>query len=596
MALKIEDYALIGNGETVALVGKNGSIDWLAFPRYDSPACFAALVGTEQNGRWVIAPATNKYTVTRRYRPGTLVLETEFSTRDGTVVVIDFMDHRPGDGDVLRLVRGLRGRVSLQSDLALRFEYGSVTPSISRDSNGRWRAVAANGQALLATPVNAELVQGKMSAQFTVAEGEEVPFALTWAESTVDPPESPDVRSCLDRVTETWEQWSGRFNSTSPWSEAILRSLVTVKALTHRQWGGIVAAATTSLPEKLGGHLNWDYRFCWLRDATFTLFAFANFGYREEAKAWHAWLMRALAQSPGHMQIMYEISGGRRLAENEIPWLDGYEGSKPVLIGNAASQQLQLGVFGEVVDMLYHSCKSGIANIEDTWEVEKKLLDHLEKIWTKPDEGIWEIRSHPRRFTFSRVMVWVAFDRAIRAVEEFGVDGPVKKWRKLRTKIHNAVCRSGFSRWANSFVQSFGSSDLDASLLLIPTVGFLPADDPRMLGTVKAIEKHLMRDGFVYRFKRGKWHERLVNAEGSFLACNFWLVDNYVLQNRMTEANELFGRLLALRNDVGLLSEEYDPKTKRLLGNFPQVFSHVALINTAHRLARGAFPEGSVRI
>jgi len=595
MSLKIEDYALIGNGVTVALVGKNGSIDWLAFPRYDSSACFAALVGSEQNGRWLIAPTAKKYKVTRRYRPGTLVLETEFSTRDGAAVVIDTMDYRPGKGDVLRLVRGLRGRVSFRLDLALRFEYGSVAPTISRDSEGRWRAVAANGQALLATPLPTDLKDARICAEFSVSEGEEIPFALTWAESTVDPPDSPDVKSCLDRITGTWEQWSSRFDSNTPWAEAVLRSLITVKALTHRQWGGVVAAATTSLPEKLGGNLNWDYRFCWLRDATFTLFAFASFGYEGEAKAWHAWLMRALAQSPEHLQIMYEVSGGRRLAEDVIPWLSGYEGSRPVLIGNAASQQLQLGVLGEVVDMLYHSYKSGLVKVEEVWEVEKKLLDQLEKIWMRPDEGIWELRSGPRQFTFSKVMVWAAFDRAIRTAEEYGIDGPVKKWRKFRTKIHNAVCRSGFDRWSNSFVQSFGSRHVDASLLLIPTVGFLPADDPRMLGTVKAIEKHLMNDGFVYRFKRAKWYDRLGKAEGSFLACNFWLVDNYILQNRLAEAHQLFERLLAIRNDVGLLSEEYDPKTKRLLGNFPQVFSHVALINTAYRFSRRQTSTGSAR-
>lgn len=596
MALKIEDYALIGNGETVALVGKNGSIDWLAFPRYDSPACFAALVGSDQNGRWLIAPTSKKYSVTRRYRPGTLVLETEFSTQDGAAVVIDSMDFRPGKGDVVRLVRGLRGRVSLQLDLAIRFEYGSVAPNITHDSDGRWKAVAANGQALFATPLSADLKDARITRQFTVAEGEEVPFALTWAESTVDPPDSPDVEACLQRSTKVWEEWSSRFDSKMPWAEAVLRSLITVKALTHRQWGGVVAAATTSLPEKLHGDLNWDYRFCWLRDATFTLFAFAKFGYEGEAKAWHAWLMRALAQSPEHMQIMYEVSGGRRLAENEIPWLSGYENSKPVRIGNAASQQLQLGVFGEVVDMLYHSYTNGIAKVQDVWEVQTKLLNHLEKIWMEPDEGIWELRSAPRPFTLSKVMVWAAFDRAVRTVEEYNVDGPIEKWRKLCTKIHNTVCRSGFSRRLNSFVQSLGSSELDASVLLIPTVGFLPADDPRMLGTVKAIEKHLMRDGFVYRFKRSKWYEKLGQAEGSFLACNFWLVDNYILQGRIAEAHQLFERLLGIRNDVGLLSEEYDPKTKRLLGNFPQVFSHVALINTAHRFARGSTARGHARM
>ncbi len=593
MPQRIEDYALIGNGETAALVGKNGSIDWLAFPRFDSPACCAALLGSEQNGRWLLAPDTEKYTVTRRYRPGTLVMETEFSTRDGAVVIIDCMDRRPGQGDVLRLVRGLRGRVSLQLELALRFEYGSVVPTISRDSGGRWKALASRGQALLSTPVKADVKDGIVSARFTVAEGEEVPFALTWAASTVDPPDSPDVKACIERITRTWDEWSSRFQSKASWSEAVLRSLITVKALTHCEWGGVVAAATTSLPEKIGGSLNWDYRYCWLRDAAFTLFAFANSGYRQEAKAWHAWLMRALAQSPEHMQIMYEISGERRLAENVIPWLSGYEGSKPVRIGNAAASQLQLGVFGDVVDMLYHSYKFGVAKIEDVWPVQKKLLDHLEKIWKKPDEGIWEMRSDPRQFTFSKVMAWAAFDRAIRTVEEFGVEGPVKKWRKIRTKIHNTVCRSGFSRWSNSFIQSFGTRRLDASLLLIPTVGFLPADDPRMLGTVKAIEKHLMRDGLVYRYKGS---EGLVDTEGSFLACNFWLVDNYILQNRMAEAHALFDRLLALRNDVGLLSEEYDTKSKRLVGNFPQVFSHVALINTAHRLTRGPNPAGSARM
>ena len=596
MPQRIEDYALIGNCETTALVGKNGSIDWLGFPRYDSAACCAALLGSEENGRWLISPASNKYNVTRRYRPGTLVLETEFSTRSGSVVVIDCMDRRPGEGDVLRLLQGVRGKVSMQMELALRFDYGSVVPYISLRSDGCWRLTAGSNQTVLSTPVELSSKDGKLTAKFTISEGEQIPFALTWASSIAAPPKPPSVETAIANITDAWKKWARRFDTTMPWSEAILRSLITVKALTHCEWGGIVAAATTSLPERIGGPCNWDYRFCWLRDATFTLFAYSDFGFQEEAKAWHCWLMRVLAQSPDKMEILYEISGDRRLDGYKIPWLNGYEKSKPVHVGNAAATQLQVGVFGEVVDMLYHSYKNGIAKVEDVWGVEKKLLDHLATIWNKPGEGIWEMRSKPRHFTHSKVMAWVAYDRAIKTVEEFGVDGPVEKWRKLRTKIHNKVLRSGFSRWSNAFVQSFGSHRLDASVLLIPTVGFLPADDRRMLGTVKAVEKHLMHDGLVYRYKPTGELNLCGGAEGAFLACNFWLVDNYVLQNRLPEARALFEKILALRNDVGLLSEEYDPKSKRLVGNFPQVFSHVSLINTAHRLSGRMRSSGRARV
>jgi GH15 family glucan-1,4-alpha-glucosidase len=586
----IEDYALIGNGQTVALVGKDGSIDWLGFPRFDSDACFAALLGREENGRWQITTVAEEPRVKRRYRPGTLVLETEFTTAGGTVVLIDCMDGHAGRSDVFRLVRGVRGQVAMRMELIIRFGYGSVVPWVSRESTNRLRAVAGPEQLTLITPVPFRGEEFRTLAEFSVSEGQDVPFSLTWTRSFREPPDAPDVRQGIERVSKAWEEWSSRYQVKDEWTEAVLRSLITLKALSHNETGGIVAAGTTSLPEELGGVRNWDYRFCWLRDATFTLYALMSSGYIEEAKAWRDWLVRAAAGHPDQMQIMYGVAGERRLTEYEVPWLIGYADSKPVRIGNAASEQVQLDVYGEVLDLLYQSRRNGLPEFEASWALERALVRHLDKIWSQPDEGIWEVRGGPRQFTHSKVMAWVALDRAVRTIEEFGANGPLDKWRALRSDIHDEVCRSGFNRELNSFVQYFGSNALDASLLLLPIVGFLPPEDPRIQGTVAAIEKTLLHDGFVSRYDTHGSVDGLQGSEGVFLACSFWLADNYVLQHRHGEARDLFERLLTLRNDVGLLSEEYDPRSKRLLGNFPQAFSHVSLVNTAHNLSRKESP------
>jgi GH15 family glucan-1,4-alpha-glucosidase len=586
MALRIEDYAIIGNGSTAALVGKNGSIDWLCFPRFDSGACFAALLGSAENGYWRIAPTDQHATVTRRYQPGTLVLETEFTTSTGSVVLIDCMDHRSGDQDVLRLVRGKSGRVDMQLELVIRFEYGSVVPWVMRAPDGRLQASAGPDRLTMHTPVELEGRNMHTQASFSVSEGEEIPFALTWSPSFQKVVTSPDVCTAIDTVKHTWEKWSSHYRDGNPWAEAVLRSAITLKALSHHQTGGIVAAVTTSLPEQLGGERNWDYRYCWLRDATFTLYALMESGFREEAKAWREWLLRAIAGDPAQMQIMYGIAGERRLTEFEVPWLSGYEASQPVRIGNAASEQLQLDVFGEVLDSLYQARRMGLEDSEPTWDLEMALLSRVEKIWSQPDEGIWEVRGGAKHFTHSKVMTWVAVDRAVRTVEQFGKQGPVDKWRKLREQIHAEVCEKGFNAKLNSFTQYFGGTDLDASCLLLPLVGFLPPEDPRIKGTIKAIEQNLFQNGLVKRYNTTSSVDGLHGSEGVFLPCSFWLVDNYVLQKREREATELFESLLALRNDVGLLSEEYDVTAKRQVGNFPQAFSHLALVNAAHNLHR----------
>ncbi len=585
MTQLIEDYALIGNNATTALVGRNGSIDWLGFPRFDSAACFAALLGSEENGHWTIAPKAERPTVTRRYRQGTLVLETEFSTSEGAVVLIDCMDRRGDHQDVIRLVRGLRGRVRMQMELAIRFEYGTVIPWASRMEDGRLRAVAGADQIIFATPINLRGEDLRTRADFEVEEGQTVPFVLTWSDSFGPTPSPLDGETAIGNVTHAWEKWSAKHHLKGPYREAVLRSLITLKALTHHRTGGIVAAATTSLPEEIGGVRNWDYRFCWLRDSTFTLYALMEAGFTDEAKAWRDWLLRAVAGSPEQMQIMYGVAGERRLTEFELPELPGYEGSQPVRIGNAASEQLQLDVYGEVLDSFYQARRIGLEKLEAGWNLERALVSHLENIWMKPDDGIWEIRGKRRHFVHSKVMAWVAVDRAVRTMQEFHEEGPLDRWIKLRADIHDEVCRFGFSKELNSFVQYFGGKDLDASLLMLPLVGFLPPEDPRIQGTVAAIEKGLMNNGFVARYNTNKSVDGLSGDEGVFLACSFWLVDNYVLQHRMDEARALFDRLLAVRNDVGLLSEEFDPKEGRQLGNFPQAFSHLALVNSAHNLS-----------
>ncbi|HLH04841.1 MAG TPA: glycoside hydrolase family 15 protein [Bryobacteraceae bacterium] len=591
MAQFIEDYALIGNNSTCALVGRNGSIDWLCFPRYDSAACFASLLGSRHNGRWLIAPDCEQPEVKRRYRPGTLVLETEFSTPEGAVLLIDCMDRRGESQDVIRLVKGLRGRVRMQMELILRFDYGGVTPWVRRLSDGRTQAIVGPDRVTLATPAPVRGEDMTTRSDFEIAEGEEVPFILTWSHSHVSEPQQPDAASTVDNVTRAWEKWSGKHVPKGPYKEAVLRSLITLKALTHYRTGGIIAAPTTSLPEEIGGPRNWDYRFCWLRDSTFTLLALLESGFIEEARNWRDWLMRAVAGNPEHMQIMYGVAGERRLTEFELHELDGYEGSAPVRIGNAASEQLQLDVYGEVMDSLFQARDKGLEASDEGWDLQKALLRHLERIWSGPDDGIWEIRGPRRHFVFSKVMAWVAFDRAVRTIEKFGEQGPLDRWRKIRADIHGEICKLGYSNKVQSFVQFYGTEELDASVLMMPLVGFLPATDERVKNTVKAIEKHLLVNGLVARYDPSSGVDGLSsNHEGTFLACSFWLADNYVLQGRMDEARELFERLLSLRNDVGLLAEEYDPLEKRQLGNFPQAFSHLSLVNTAHNIS--AHTEG----
>jgi GH15 family glucan-1,4-alpha-glucosidase len=592
MAGLIEDYAIIGNCETAAIVGRDGSIDWMSLPRFDSAACFAALLGGPENGHWRIAPAHKEVRASRRYRPGTLVLEIQFDTPDGSVVLTDCMGQRQGRTDLVRTVRGLRGQVSMQMELVFRFEYGWVVPWVRRLGDGRLSAVAGPDCVTLATPVPLHGRDMKTVADFTVSAGEEIPFAVTWSPSFAPIPEPADALDTIETATVGWQEWTKSYKKegSGEWQEMVLRSLITLKALTHRLTGGIIAAATTSLPEQLGGPRNWDYRFCWLRDATITLYALMNSGFIEEAGEWREWLLRAIAGAPEQMQIMYGIAGERRLTEYEITWLSGYEDAGPVRIGNAASDQLQLDVYGEVLDALYQARRMGLAPSTEGWQLEKTLIEHLETIWKEPDEGVWEVRGGRRQFTHSKAMVWVAFDRGVRSIEEFGLNGPVERWRAVRERVHDDVCQRGFDTELNSFVQSYGSKTLDASLLLLPLVGFISANDPRMQGTVAAVEKHLLRHGFVARYDPARAEDGLPGDEGAFIACSFWLVDNYVLQGRFDEARKLFERLLSLCNDVGLLSEEYDPRAGRQVGNFPQAFSHVALINTAHNLSRAVGP------
>ena len=588
--MRIEDYALIGDCQAAALVGRDGSIDWLCWPSFDSPACFAALLGRRDHGHWRLAPKATAAKARRRYRKDTLVLETDFETAEGAVTVVDFMPIGEGDSDLVRIVVGRRGRVRMAMELVLRFDYGSTVPWVTRLEDGRLRAIAGPDMAVLDSPVETRGEDLKTCAEFEVAAGERLPFVLLHSRSHLDPPPRLDAFAALERTEQYWRQWSARCQVTGPWCEAVRRSLITLKALTYGPTGGIVAAPTTSLPEKLGGERNWDYRYCWLRDATLTLLAFMDAGYYEEAEAWREWLVRAVAGSPHQMQIMYGVAGERRLPELELPWLPGYEESLPVRIGNAAAGQLQLDVYGEVMDALFQGVKGRLETYEPAWGVQRALLAHLEKVWQQPDEGIWEVRAPPRHFTYSKMMAWVAFDRAVKSAQQFGLDGPVERWEKLRAAIHDDVCRRGYDAGKGAFVQSYGSKELDASLLLMPITGFLPASDARVRGTVHAIERELMEDGLVHRYRAHPQTDGLPPGEGAFLACSFWLADNYVLQGRLDEARALFERLLGLANDVGLLAEEYDPRGRRQLGNFPQAFSHVALINTAFNLAERLKP------
>ena len=592
MSSRIEDYALIGDCETTALVGRDGSIDWLCWPRFDSEACFAALLGTSDHGRFKIAPRDDAARVTRRYRPGTMILETRFETDEGAATLIDFMPPRAGASNVVRLVVGERGTVAMCLELVLRFGYGAIVPWVVRLEDGRRCAIAGPDMALLKSSVEVRGENLTTVAAFTVSAGETLPFILTYAPSHLPPPETIDPLRALKETEAFWSEWSGRCKHAGQWSEIVTRSLITLKALTYAPTGGIVAAPTTSLPEQIGGSRNWDYRFCWLRDATFTLLAFMNAGYFDEAQAWRDWLVRAVAGSPSQAQILYGIGGERRVTEWEIPWLPGYEGSTPVRVGNKAHEQLQLDVFGEVLDAFYQARRGGLGRSGAAAAMQLAFLDHIEKVWRQPDESIWEVRGPRRQFTYSKMMAWVAFDRAVKSFEAFGRGDPARadKWRRLRAEIHEDICRNAFDAGLGSFVQSYGSKELDASLLLIPAVGFLPPQDVRVRGTIEAIERHLLVDGFVLRYDTGSGDDGLPAGEGAFLACSFWLVDAYLLLGRRDDAHRLFERLIALRNDVGLLSEEYDPRLGRLVGNFPQAFSHVALANSAFNLSRQAKP------
>jgi GH15 family glucan-1,4-alpha-glucosidase len=588
MALRIEDYALIGDCTTAALVGRDGSIDWLCWPRFDSSACFAALLGTAENGRWLIAPAETSLRVKRRYRPGTLVLETEFETATGRAAIIDFMP--PADGaNLIRIVTGLSGRVELRTEFVVRFNYGATVPWVSRRDDGTLDAIAGPERVVLRTPAALCGEDLKTVGDFTVEAGQSIPFVLSHGASYQPLPAAIDAFDALEQTEVFWRRWSDRCPDVGPWTGAVKRSLITLKALTYGPTGGIVAAATTSLPERLGGERNWDYRYCWLRDATFTLLAFMHLGYYEEARAWRDWLIRAIAGSPSQVQIMYGVGGERWLPELIVDWLPGYENSAPVRIGNAAYQQLQLDVFGEIADALFQAIKGGIEPSPRAPQLRPVILDYLATAWRQPDEGIWEVRGGRQHFVHSKVMAWVAFDRA--ASDGQSPAESARRWRDIADEIHAEVCERGFDRELDSFVQAYGSKQLDASLLLIPIVGFLPANDPRVLGTLRAIEDRLLIGGeFVMRYESEHTRDGLPPGEGAFLACSFWLLDNYILQGRHAEARKLFDRLLARRNDVGLLAEELDPLTGRMLGNFPQAFSHVGLINSALSLSREMGP------
>jgi GH15 family glucan-1,4-alpha-glucosidase len=590
MALRIEDYALVGDCETCALVGRDGSVDWLCWPRFDGGACFAALLGTSENGHWAIAPHDQVRRTTRRYRGPTLILETDIETAEGAVTLIDFMPPRGKASDLVRLVMGKRGTVAMRTELVIRFDYGSLIPWVTRAESHTLTAVSGPDMVVLRTPILLHGEDRKTVGQFTVAAGDMIPFVLTYGPSHLGLPAPIDPSLALAETETFWRRWSARFQGSDEWNEPVIRSLITLKALTYRPTGGIVAAATSSLPEQLGGPRNWDYRFCWLRDATFTLLALMNCGYYDEAKQWRAWLLRALAGDPAQVQIMYGLAGEHRLTEWEVPWLQGYEKAKPVRIGNAAAEQRQLDIYGEVMDALHHGRTGKLAVNEAGWSLQRELLDHLESIWDKPDQGIWEVRGGPRHFTYSKVMAWVAFDRSIKGVEQFGLEGPVHRWRTIRQQIHDEVCRKAFNPDVGAFVQSYGSRELDAAVLLAPLVGFLPPTDSRVRSTVEAIERHLMIDGLVRRYNPESSNDGLPGNEGAFLPCSFWLADNLVLLGRVDDARRLFERLLSLRNDVGLLSEEYDCHAHRLVGNFPQAFSHIALINTAHNLRHAKKP------
>jgi len=586
----LEDYALIGDCETAALVSRAGSIDWLCWPRFDSAACFAALLGGPEHGRWLIEAMDEPARVSRRYRGNTLILETRIETAGASVLLIDFMPPRGRNSDIVRIVRGESGRVRMRMELVLRFDYGRTVPWVTRMDDGALRAIAGPDLVTLHTPASIHGEDLRTVAEFEVAAGETMPFVLTHGPSNHKAPRVIDPAVALAQTEQFWMNWAEKNRSHGEWDDAVIRSLIVLKALTYAPTGGLVAAPTTSLPEKVGGARNWDYRYCWLRDATLTLLALMNAGYYDEARDWSAWLLRAAAGAPAQLQIMYGLAGERLLPEFEIPWLPGYENSKPVRIGNAAHEQLQLDVYGEVMDALHQARRGGLQLTDADWAFQCSVLKHLEEVWDEPDYGLWEIRGEPRHFTYSKVMTWVAFDRAINDAETFGLAGPIHHWRRMRQLIHNNVCEHGFDRELGSFVQSYGSKELDASLLLLPMVGFLPPTEPRITRTIEAVEKRLFVDGFLLRYDTHTSDDGLPAGEGAFLACTFWLADAYVMIGRIDDAREIFERLLALRNDVGLLPEECDTRAHRMVGNFPQAFSHVALVNTAHNLSRATKP------
>jgi len=600
MTSKIEDYALVGNGRSAALLGRDGSVDWLCWPRFDSDACFAALLGDASNGCWKLAPVRGGVASSRRYIGDTLILESRFDTDDGSGTVTDFMPLQDDLPELVRVVRCTSGTVHMRMEFVVRFGYGQLIPWVTRLDGGTGiKAVVGPDMLILRTQVELCNEALQTYSDFTVAAGEEVHFSLRYGRAYKPVPAPRDARALLADTDAQWQLWSTRSKAHGKYRDAIQRSLITLKALAFEPTGGIVAAVTTSLPETLGGDRNWDYRYCWLRDATLTLRTLMRGGYFDEAAGWRDWLVRTIAGSPGQLQIMYGLAGERRLPEWECNWLAGYEGARPVRIGNAAANQLQLDVFGEVMNALHEARVGGLPDDDAAWAVQTALIEHLEKIWQKPDEGIWETRGGRQNFTYSKVMCWVAVDRAVQSIEQFGLAGPLEHWRSLRDEIHGDVCQHGFNHERNAFVQQYGGSELDASLLMMALVGFLPPEDERIKGTVAAIEEELVSAGFVSRYKTETMRDGLQSGEGSFLACSFWLVENISLQGRHDEAEALFDKLLAIRNDLGLLSEEYDTKVQRQVGNFPQAFSHTALVETAFNLlgrrARTGSPDADLR-
>jgi GH15 family glucan-1,4-alpha-glucosidase len=587
MALPIEDYALIGDGRTAALVGRDGSIDWLCVPRFDAPACFAALLGGPEHGRWRIAPVAAVERTGRRYRGHTLILETDFETAGGTVRVVDCMPLAKDRCDIVRHVECLSGEVEMRMELVIRFDYGHVVPWVRR-IDGHLLATAGPDTLELGASVPTHGERMKTVAHFTLRQGERACFALNYRASHDPAPPALDAQAALQATERAWTEWAARSRYRGRWPDAVMRSLITLKALIYEPTGGIVAAPTTSLPEQFGGVRNWDYRFCWLRDATFTLNTLLLAGYTDEAVAWCRWLLRAVAGSAKDLQVLYGVQGERRLPETELAWLPGYDGAAPVRVGNAAARQFQLDIYGEVMDTLHLARSVGLEPEPHVWQIQKALVAFVAAHWTEPDEGIWEIRGPRRHFTHSKMMAWVALDRAVKAVERFGLKGPLDEWRRLRDEIHAQVCSAGFDARRGCFVQHYGSSDLDASLLLMPLVGFLPPADPRVRSTIDAIQRELVVDGLVLRYPTANRVDGLPPGEGTFLPCTFWLADSLAVCGRGAEAEAVFERLLAACNDVGLLSEEYDPRTRRMMGNFPQALTHMALVNTARLLSMPA--------